>query len=63
MLQVDYERATKDGDVLETNSVTAAVKSQLISLAGKDTEIQKRRGRYTSRASRAGARDGLTDPK
>lgn len=46
MLQVDYERATKDGDVLETTSVTPAVKGQLISIAGRGTEIHKRRRIY-----------------
>ncbi len=46
MLQVDYERATKDGDVLETTSVTSAVKKQLIAVAGRNTEIHDRRRIY-----------------
>jgi len=34
MLQDDYERGTKDGDVLETKDITPAVKDQLLALAG-----------------------------
>ena len=42
MLQHNYHRVTKDGDVLETTSVTPEVRKQLESLAGKGSEIHKR---------------------
>ena len=34
MLETDYERGTKDGDILETEGITPAVCGQLLSLAG-----------------------------
>lgn len=39
MLQADYERGTKDGDVLESRNGPAAIKEQLLALAGKKTDI------------------------
>lgn len=39
MLQTDYDRGTKDGDVLESRNGPAAIKEQLIALAGKNTDI------------------------
>ncbi len=41
MLQCDYERGTKDGDVLESGEVSPPVKKQLKNLAGKGTDIHK----------------------
>lgn len=46
MLQTDYARATKDSDILETAAVTPAVKTQLELIAGRETEIYKRRRIY-----------------
>ena len=42
MLQCDYERGTKDGDVLESREISSAVKEQLLAIAGKESEIFKR---------------------
>lgn len=41
MLQCDYERGTKDGDVLETKDGPPTIKEQLISLAGKESDLCK----------------------
>lgn len=41
MLQCDYERGTKDGDVLEAKDGPATIKEQLISLAGKESDLYK----------------------
>ena len=41
MLQCDYERGTKDADVLETKDGPPAIKDQLLALAGKETDIHK----------------------
>ncbi len=41
-LQTDYERGTKDGDVLETDAVTPAVQQQLLGLAGPGTRLSVR---------------------
>lgn len=41
MLQTHYDRGTKDGDVLESRNGPAAIKEQLIALAGKETDIQR----------------------
>lgn len=41
MLQCDYERGTKDGDVLEAKDGPPAIKEQLISLAGKESDLHK----------------------
>lgn len=46
MLQADYVRGTKDGDVLETEAITPAIKERLFSLAGKNTDLHKRSGMY-----------------
>ena len=46
MLQTDYTRATSDGDVLETASITGEIKSLLFALAGKGTRIHLRHGIY-----------------
>jgi hypothetical protein len=46
MLQTPYERATKDGDILEIASLTPEIKSQLLRLAGKDTSLHKKHRMY-----------------
>jgi hypothetical protein len=46
MLQSEYERGTKDSDVLETHDLTDEVKGELVALAGKDSEIYRRRRIY-----------------
>jgi hypothetical protein len=46
MLQTDYERGTKDGDVLHTRDLSEDVKSRLIALAGKDTLLHRRHAMY-----------------
>lgn len=42
MLRSDYERGTKDGDVLETADLATSVKADLVKLAGKKSEIYAR---------------------
>lgn len=39
MLQANYERGTKDSDVLETAQLTADVKKRLLDIAGKGTSL------------------------
>ena len=39
MLQCDYERGTKDGDILESKEVSPAVQARLLALADKGTAI------------------------
>jgi hypothetical protein len=46
MLQTDYERGTKDSDVLETHDVTADVKKRLLDLAGAGTDLHTRHRIY-----------------
>lgn len=46
MLQADYERGTKDSDVLQTSDLSSETKQRLLNLAGRDTEIHKRRRLY-----------------
>lgn len=46
MLQTDYSRATKDGDVLETDALPSALKAELLGLAGKGTAFAARHGMY-----------------
>jgi len=46
LLQTDYTRGTKDGDVLESLELTPEIKERLKSLAGKDTDIHKRTRLY-----------------
>jgi hypothetical protein len=41
MLQVNYERGTKDSDVLETTDLLAEARDQLVGLAGKGTALHK----------------------
>jgi hypothetical protein len=42
MLQTDYERGTKDSDVLETNDLTASVRKRLLDLAGAGTPLHEK---------------------
>lgn len=53
MLQADYARGTKDGDVLESRDGSLAIKKQLIALAGNGTEMHKRFGLYIDVVNRA----------
>ena len=46
MLQTDYERGTKDGDILYAPPVDEAVKDQLLALGGRDTALAKRHRVY-----------------
>jgi hypothetical protein len=42
MLQSEYDRGTKDGDVLETEDLSLEVRDELVKLAGKKSEIVDR---------------------
>jgi len=54
MLQVDdYERGTKDSDILEAKEITPAVKKQLLALAGPKTVLQAKYGIYIEFVARA----------
>lgn len=46
MLQVDYERGTKDGDVFETLELSAEAKTQLVALAGPGSKLHARHKLY-----------------
>lgn len=46
MLQADYVRGTKDSDLLQTSDLSSETKQRLLRLAGRDTEIHKRRRLY-----------------
>ena len=46
MLQTDYERGTKDGDVLQTAAISEPVKERLLAIAGKDSDLHKRHRLY-----------------
>lgn len=46
MLQSDYERGTKDGDVLQTAELSDAVKARLLQLAGRGTSLHQRHRLY-----------------
>lgn len=43
MLRTNYERGTKDSDVLETNDLTHDVKKRMLDLAGLDSPSLARR--------------------
>jgi hypothetical protein len=53
MLQCDYERGTKDGDVLEAKDGPPTLKEQLISLAGKESDLHKQFRVYIDVVNRA----------
>jgi hypothetical protein len=46
MLQTDYARGTRDGDVLEMASVTGETKNIILAAAGAGTRIHQRHGIY-----------------
>jgi hypothetical protein len=46
MLQTDYERGTKDSDVLETSEITKAVRERLLRLAGVGSELHTKHKLY-----------------
>jgi hypothetical protein len=46
LLATDYQRGTKDSDVLETIELSADTKRRLTELAGKGTTLDIRRGMY-----------------
>jgi hypothetical protein len=45
-LQTDYDRGTKDGDVLETAGLTDLVRTELLAVAGVGSELHRRRRFY-----------------
>ncbi len=53
MLQCDYERGTKDGDVLEAKDGPPALKEKLISVAGKKSDLCKQFRVYIDVVNRA----------
>ena len=46
MLQAPYERATKDGDILEIASLTPEMKTHLLRVAGKNSGLHKKHRVY-----------------
>ena len=46
MLQADYERGTKDSDILETDELSAEVRERLIALGGEGTALHTRNKLY-----------------
>ncbi len=46
MLQTDYARGTKDGDILETTQITPVVGAALLALAGKESLLAQRHRMY-----------------
>jgi hypothetical protein len=46
MLQVDYQRGTKDSDILETAALTDAIRDRLLALAGNGTPLHMRHRVY-----------------
>lgn len=46
MLQADYERGTKDSDILEAAEITDPVKEQLLQLGGPGSDMYKRHRVY-----------------
>lgn len=46
MLQTNYQRGTKDSDVLETAHITEDIKGRLFKLAGQGTELHTRHKVY-----------------
>ena len=53
MLQTDYQRGTKDGDILYAAPVDEAVKKQLLELGGMGSRLAKRHSVYIDVVSRA----------
>jgi len=46
MLQADYERGTKDGDVLETAQLTEEIQARIVGIAGRDSALRTRHRIY-----------------
>jgi len=46
ILQTDYARGTKDGDILETSEITPAVSAGLLALGGRGTLLARRHNMY-----------------
>ena len=53
MLQTAYDRGTKDGDVLESRHGSPEIKTQLLALAGKGTDMHKQLRVYIDVVNRA----------
>jgi hypothetical protein len=60
LLQSDYDRATKDSDVLETAAIDPRTKAQLLSLAGVGTTLARRHRLYVATVAQ-GLPFGLVD--
>ncbi len=46
MLQTDYVRGTKDGDILEADPVSGSIKQRLLDLGGPGTDLARRHAVY-----------------
>lgn len=46
MLQTDYQRGTKDSDILETTNLTDEIKARLLTIAGKSSRLFERHRLY-----------------
>ena len=46
MLQTNYARGTKDGDILETTAITGEIKERLLAVAGEGTPLHVRHRIY-----------------
>lgn len=53
MLQSDFERGTKDGDILEAAEITPAVREQLLALAGPKSALFRKYRMYIEVVTRA----------
>ena len=53
MMQAEYLRGTKDGDVLETDNIDPAMKAELLGLAGKGTRLAQKHQIYLDIVSRS----------
>ncbi len=53
MLLTEYERRTKDSDVIETDFITEPVRKALLEIAGQKTEFHTRYGMYLDIVARA----------
>jgi hypothetical protein len=53
MLQTEYERGTKDSDILESAEITAAVRGQLLALAGPKAPLFVKHRMYIEVVTRA----------
>lgn len=42
LLQTDYNRGTKDSDILETEEISTDVKARLLKIAGPNTQLHKK---------------------